>query len=242
MMPVPQPGVPRSPCEPSLADLVAVCDPATGPAQRAEVLLRRLAAVAPHAASAVSFVDVRSGRHRLLVNRRYTPGVLAYLLDGFVARDPGWRRVRREPGAVLCWRDVPGYAQSRGARDVFGAQGYREGTSVCLLDRDGALVGAAHLSVGEPELPEAARSALGALRSTLATLAATSAMQVAAALSGRELEILRLMAAGQSNAEIAQALVVARRTVSTHVEHILAKLGARNRADASVRALRLGLL
>lgn len=234
--------MPQGPCEPSLADLVAICDPGTGPAGRAEVLLRRLADVVPHAASAVSFVDLRSGRHRLLVNRGYAPGVVAYLLDGFVARDPGWRRVRSEPGAVLSWRDVPGYAQSRGARDVFGAQGYREGTSVCLLDRDGTLVGAAHLSVGEPELPEAARSAIGALRGTFAALAATSAMQAAAALSGRELEILRLVGAGHSNAEIAQTLVVARRTVSTHVEHILVKLGARNRADAAVRALRLGLL
>ncbi|MCW3015583.1 MAG: DNA-binding response regulator [Solirubrobacterales bacterium] len=237
-----QPDVPQPPCEPSIADLVAICDPGAAPAQRAAVLLRRLAVVVPHAAAAVSFVDARTGRHRALANRGYAPPVLAYLLDGFVAEDPGWRRVRRDPHAVLSWHDVPGYAQSHSARDVFGAEGYREGTSVALLDKQGELVGAAHLSVGEPQLPEAARTSLAALRATFAALAGTTATRLAVALSGRELQIVRLIAAGQSNAEIAQTLVVARRTVATHVEHILAKLGARNRADAAVRALRLGLL
>ncbi|MCW2958279.1 MAG: LuxR family transcriptional regulator, partial [Solirubrobacterales bacterium] len=200
----PQPDVPRSSCEPSIADLIAICDPGAPPGQRAAVLLRRLEDVVPHAAAAVTFVDARSGRHRVLANRGYAPAVLAYLLDGFVTNDPGWRRVRRDPAAVLSWRDVPGYAQSAGARDVFGAQGYREGTSLCLLDPGGQLVGAAHLSVGEPELPQATRDALAALRATFATLAGTTAMQLAVGLSGRELQITRLIASGQSNAEIAQ--------------------------------------
>ncbi len=73
-------------------------------------------------------------------------------------------------------------------------------------------------------------------------LAGTSAARAATALSAREQEIVRLLAGGRTNAEIAAELVVARRTVATHVEHILGKLGARNRADAAVRALRLGLL
>jgi DNA-binding NarL/FixJ family response regulator len=55
-------------------------------------------------------------------------------------------------------------------------------------------------------------------------------------LTDREREVLRFIARGQSNAEIAQALFVSEATVKTHVNHIFAKLGARDRAHAIVLA------
>jgi LuxR family maltose regulon positive regulatory protein len=61
-------------------------------------------------------------------------------------------------------------------------------------------------------------------------------------LSRRELEVLRLLAAGKSNQQIADALVVALNTVKRHVTHILDKLGAANRTEATARARELGLL
>jgi LuxR family maltose regulon positive regulatory protein len=61
-------------------------------------------------------------------------------------------------------------------------------------------------------------------------------------LSERELEVLRLLAAGRSNQQIAEELVVALNTVKKHVAHILAKLGAANRTEATARARELGLL
>jgi DNA-binding CsgD family transcriptional regulator len=61
-------------------------------------------------------------------------------------------------------------------------------------------------------------------------------------LTARELQVLTLLAAGASNPEIAAGLVVSRRTVSTHVEHILAKLGVSSRAEAAALATREGLL
>ena len=63
-----------------------------------------------------------------------------------------------------------------------------------------------------------------------------------APLSGRELEVLRLLAAGKPNQQIAEELVVALSTVKKHVTHILDKLGAANRTEATARARELGLL
>ena len=61
-------------------------------------------------------------------------------------------------------------------------------------------------------------------------------------LSERELEVLRLLAAGKRNREIAQELWVGLDTVKKHVTHILDKLGAANRTEATARARELGLL
>ena len=61
-------------------------------------------------------------------------------------------------------------------------------------------------------------------------------------LSQREVEVVRLMAAGRSNAAIARALQVSLNTVKTHVQHIVRKLGAPDRAGAVGRAAGLGLL
>jgi len=61
-------------------------------------------------------------------------------------------------------------------------------------------------------------------------------------LSTRELEVLRLMAVGKSNKEIASALFVSEGTVKGHVNHILAKLGANGRTEAARIALKRGLV
>ena len=61
-------------------------------------------------------------------------------------------------------------------------------------------------------------------------------------LSDRELEVLRLLADGSSNREIAGALFLAEGTVKNHVTNVLAKLGARDRTQAALRARGLGLI
>ena len=69
-----------------------------------------------------------------------------------------------------------------------------------------------------------------------------AALGLVESLSRRELEVLRLLAAGKSNQQIADELVVALNTVKRHVTHILEKLGATNRTEATARARHLGLL
>jgi len=61
-------------------------------------------------------------------------------------------------------------------------------------------------------------------------------------ISERELQVLELLASGQSNKEIARRLVVSPNTVKTHVARLFEKLGAQRRTQAILRARELGVI
>ena len=99
-----------------------------------------------------------------------------------------------------------------------------------LGDEDGALL----------EL-EAARDAFEELGAALDvarvdSLAAAASRDDAHGLTARELEVLRLVAAGETNKAIAARLVLSERTVERHVSNILVKVGASSRAAATAFA------
>jgi HD-GYP domain-containing protein (c-di-GMP phosphodiesterase class II) len=66
--------------------------------------------------------------------------------------------------------------------------------------------------------------------------------QLPAGLTPREAEVLVELARGRSNPDIAAALSISRKTVSSHLEHVYAKAGVRTRAEAALFAMRSGLV
>ena len=63
-----------------------------------------------------------------------------------------------------------------------------------------------------------------------------------AGLTAREVEVLKLLALGLSNKQIAERLVIAPKTAGNHIEHVYAKIGASSRAAAGLFAMQQGLL
>jgi DNA-binding NarL/FixJ family response regulator len=87
---------------------------------------------------------------------------------------------------------------------------------------------------GSPLAPSVAAR----LMHRLAPVAASGAE----ALSGRELEVVALVARGASNKEIAHALRISEATIKTHLEHIFEKLDVTDRTSAATRAIERGLI
>jgi predicted ATPase/DNA-binding CsgD family transcriptional regulator len=92
----------------------------------------------------------------------------------------------------------------------------------------------------EDAIAEALALAADPVAPTVAT-AETPHPSASSDLSPRELEILRLVAAGSTDREIADALFISRRTVTSHITNILAKLGVDSRTGAATFAVRNGL-
>ena len=65
---------------------------------------------------------------------------------------------------------------------------------------------------------------------------------MAGGLTDREVEVLRLVAAGRTNRQIAEDLIVSPRTAEHHVQHVYAKIGSSTRAAASLFAMEHGLI
>ena len=61
-------------------------------------------------------------------------------------------------------------------------------------------------------------------------------------LTAREVEVLRLIAAGRTNLEISRELVLSLRTVARHITNIYGKIGARSKSDATAYAIGHGLM
>jgi DNA-binding NarL/FixJ family response regulator len=153
------------------------------------------------------------------------------------------------PAAVVLEVDLPdvdGLEVCRELRDRFGDNlpvVLVSGTRVTTHDRiAGLLIGADDYLVK----PVNADELLVRLRRRLSrsTGSPEGSPDVAArdGLSPRELEILVLLARGLNAAAISERLVISRKTVASHLQHVMAKLGVHSRAHAVAEAYRLGLV
>ena len=129
----------------------------------------------------------------------------------------------------------------RVAIDQFpGHRGAHERAMAAAKTRLGDEAFAAAQNVGQTLLPEQAVAEAVAVTTSVNDLRPNAPVAIAG-MTPRELDVLRLVATGLTDQQIADILFVSRRTVTTHVTNVLSKLGVANRTEAAAAAVRLGL-
>ena len=161
-----------------------------------------------------------------------------------------------EPGAGDAWATIAAAWEAVGHPYPLAYARWRQAEALLARRRTGAAttalrcahaiaerLGAAPLRNEIELLARRARIDLApAAESDNGAVAPAQARADAIGLTRRERQVLDLVAAGQTNREIAQALFVSEKTAAAHVSNILGKLGVRSRVEAATAAHRLGLL
>jgi LuxR family maltose regulon positive regulatory protein len=241
------------------------------PAQRARLLLAQGDIAAAAAWASASGVDVDDDIHyprerehlvlaRLLLGQD-RPNDALDLLDRLHAAALGQRRdgsvieiqalralalsaVGDRTGAVSTLADAVTRAASQGHVQVFVDEGVPMarllGRLITAQPTDQAT--ASRVPSEHLHRIAAAFNARPAQAVTAGSAPATTTQGLIDTLTDREVDVLRLLAAGRTNQQIAHDLVVTLHTVKKHVTHILRKLGAGNRTAAVARARQLGLV
>ncbi|MFF2774018.1 response regulator transcription factor [Streptomyces sp. NPDC058052] len=229
---------------------------ATAGATGVDTVLAALSDVVEHDHASLSRWDPERRRHTTLAGS-YPEDATAYI-ETRLHHDPVFPVLRSPARGGLWLRDVPAHllAASPGFQDVLSPLGIEDGVAQCLFAADGRYVGMLNISVRRPRrTPDPARAVVTLLTESLAAAVAscdappprkaTAPGQAETGrpggLSPRELEVLAELTTGRTNRQIAERLYVTPRTVGTHIEHILAKLGVPNRAAAAARAAAWGV-
>jgi LuxR family maltose regulon positive regulatory protein len=209
-----QPGYPREPEYLVLARVLLAQD-AHGPAL---TLLQRLLDAAANQGRTGSVIEIQALRALVLAADGQHAGALGALTEAVtLACRPGYVRIFADEGAPM--HALLARLSSVRPGQQHAAQGIDPGYLATLLR-------ACRQAEAEPAQWRAGAAPPGLVEP----------------LTDRELEVLRLIAAGRSNQRIAHDLVVALDTVKKHVTHVLGKLGAANRTEAAARARQLGLI
>ena len=181
---------------------------------------------------------------------------LAYVGEASGGADAVEKCVSLKPDVILMDLVMPEVDGAEATRRIKEACPYVQVIALTSFKEDELVQGALRAgaisyllkNVSADELADAIRGAYAG-RSTLAPEAAQVLVKAARepateeeGLTTRELEILRLMVAGESNPDIAAKLFVSRSTVKFHVSNILMKLGAATRTEAVSIALHKGLV
>lgn len=210
------------------------------PAERLRQGVRGFLRSTRFSAIAVTSSDRGAGSHAIEHAHGYEPSTVDYIRDRFVTADPLYR-ASVPTAAVNTWTGT-GFEHSYAAERWLIPGGFHNGASVSIVDPELGELGSIHTNCRSPELGDREVEALTALAGFLSIELAQRRRREALGLTAREREVVRLIAEGASNPQIAARLHVSRSTVSTHVEHILRKFGTRSRVSVAVRAAALGLL
>jgi len=149
--------------------------------------------------------------------------------------------------AARAWQDLgcphqAGYARWRQAQAQLDAGQSATTAAAALRAAAAAAEGHAPLLAQVRLLAERARIPLQPPAATVTEAPPPTRAPGLYGLTGRELAVLRLLAAGRTNAQIAAELYISPRTASVHVSSILRKLGVSGRVQAAAIAERVGLL
>ena len=214
LSPEDEPDYPREPAYLLLARVLLAQD-RPGPAL---TLLQRLLAIAASQARIGSVIEIQALRALALAGRGDHAGALGALVEAVTLAGPQrYVRVFADEGAPM-----------RALLTRLSAA--RKDQRAPAADIDPDYLAGLLRACGQAGAPPSSRRAAAALP------------DLAEPLTDREMEVLRLLAAGRSNQRIAHELVVALDTVKKHVTHVLGKLGAANRTEAVARARQLGLI
>lgn len=190
-------------------------------------------------AIAVTSVDATTDNTRVLGSVGYDTVMLDFLAS---PRLSNWHCIHyqlKHDSKGLSWEELPLLYESSVVNEILIPLGYRNGIALPLRSAGGKLVGWAHTSSSRLKFDSDGRAELMRTRTILATLVEAEAMTWR--LTSREREILAHIRGGLSNPEIASQLVIANRTVGTHIENLLRKLGLSNRVQAAVWAFEHGV-
>ena len=204
------------------------------------------AEVAPTSAAALDGADLLERARGFLTRARPATDVTR----GYVALCEAETARLSQAGAAQAWGEVATtwaslrqpylevYSQLRQAEALLARRQARDGSAVLQSAYDAAAdLGADHLRRELTLLAQRARIELSPASDHTTDAPADDRT----GLTARQLEVLALIAEGQTNREIAQTLFITEKTAGAHVSSILARLGVRSRVEAATTAHRLGI-
>jgi DNA-binding CsgD family transcriptional regulator len=171
----------------------------------------------------------------------YSDAIAGYLSSDIQAK-PEFSKQFADHSRVWDWGDVPEFPDSYSGAKVLRPEGFTNGFLMVLHDGAGDVVGMCQANMERPEFSMRSRCMVESVRPLFTKYVTRMRVKAAARLTPREQEILALLRVGLTNAQISDRLFLSPRTVSTHVERVLRKLGVANRVAAAVHATELELL
>jgi DNA-binding CsgD family transcriptional regulator len=170
----------------------------------------------------------------------YSDAVASYLSSDIQSL-PEFQTQFSDHTRITDWEDVPEFADSYSGAKVLRPEGFCNGFLMVLHNGAGEVVGMCQANMERSGFSARDRCLVETARPLFTKYVTRLRAGARARLTPREQEILALLREGLSNGEISDRLFLSPRTVSTHVERVLRKLGVANRVAAAVHATELGL-